>query len=328
LVVIYSSKKHEAHWDGESLEHWDLIIIGGGPAGLTAGIYGARSGLKTLILEEKTVGGATAESPLIENYPGFPAISGRELVDKMAEHCRKFGVTIKEIEGARELNLSGEKKIVKTDQASYSASAVIIATGCHYRELGVPGENEFKGRGVSYCAVCDGAFFKGKRVLVIGGGNSAATSALYLSNVASNVKLVHRRDQLRAEEALFRNLQERKVEFIWNSMVKEIRGDVKVKSVVVYNKKTGETKEIEVDGVFVQVGEVPNSQLAVKAGVKVDEGGYIIVDGRQRTNIAGVFAAGDVTNGPVKQVGTAVGQAIVAATQAFGYVKRPYYYKG
>jgi thioredoxin reductase (NADPH) len=237
-------------------------------------------------------------------------------------------VTIKEIEGARELNLSGEKKIVKTDQASYSASAVIIATGCHYRELGVPGENEFKGRGVSYCAVCDGAFFKGKRVLVIGGGNSAATSALYLSNVASNVKLVHRRDQLRAEEALFRNLQERKVEFIWNSMVKEIRGDVKVKSVVVYNKKTGETKEIEVDGVFVQVGEVPNSQLAVKAGVKVDEGGYIIVDGRQRTNIAGVFAAGDVTNGPVKQVGTAVGQAIVAATQAFGYVKRPYYYKG
>jgi thioredoxin reductase (NADPH) len=312
----------------ESLEHWDLIIIGGGPAGLTAGIYAARSGLKALILEEKTVGGAAAESPLIENYPGFMAITGQELVNKMAEHCRKFGVTIKEVEGVKELDLSGEKKIVKTDQASYSASAVIIATGCHYRELGVPGESKFKGRGVSYCAVCDGAFFKGKRVLVVGGGNSAATSALYLSNIASNVKLVHRRDQLRAEAALFENLKQRKVEFIWNSVVKEIRGEATVKSVVVHNNKTGETREIEVDGVFVQIGEVPNSQLAVKAGVKVDKGGYIIVDARQRTNIPGVFAAGDVTNGPVKQVGTAVGQAIVAATEAFGYIKRPYYYKG
>jgi len=309
------------------MKHWDLIIIGGGPAGLTAGIYGARSGLETLILEEKTLGGATAESPLIENYPGFPAITGQELADKIAEHCRKFGVTIKEIEGARELNLSDEKKIVKSDQASYSASAIIIATGCHYRELDVPGENRFKGRGVSYCAVCDGAFFKEKQVLVAGGGNSAATSALYLSNVASNVKLVHRRGQLRAQEALFRSLQDRKVEFLWNSMIKEIRGEIKVKSVIVYNKKTNETKEVEVDGVFVQIGEVPNSQLASKASVKVDEDGYIIVDGRQRTNIAGVYAAGDITNGSVKQVGTAVGQAIVAATQAFGYIKRPYYYK-
>lgn len=314
--------------DGKILDHWDLIIIGGGPAGLTAGIYGARSGIKALILEEKTLGGAIAESPLIENYPGFQAITGQELVSKMAEHCRKFEVTIKEIEGVKELDLVGKKKIVKTDQASYSASAVIIATGCYYREMGAPGESQFKGRGVSYCAVCDGAFFKGKRVLVVGGGNSAATSALYLSNVASNVKLVHRRDHLRADEALFRNLQERKVEFLWNSVVKEIKGNVKVRSVVVYNKKTDETREIEVDGVFVQVGELPNSQLAVKAGVKVDEGGYIIVDERQGTNISGVYAAGDVTNGPVKQVGTAVGQAIVAATEAFGYIKRPYYYKG
>jgi len=310
------------------MEHWDLIIIGGGPAGLTAGIYSARSGLKTLILEEKTLGGATAESPLIENYPGFPAITGQELISKIAEHCRKFGVTIKEIEGARKLNLSDEKKIVESDQASYSASAVVIAAGCHYREMGVPGENEFKGRGVSHCAVCDGPLFKEKRVLVVGGGNSAATSALYLSNVASNVKLVHRRNQLRADEARFRSLQDRKVEFLWNSMVKEIRGDIKVKSVIVYNKKIDETKEIEVDGVFVQIGEIPNSQLASKAGVKVDKDGYIIVDERQRTNIAGVYAAGDITNRPVKQVGTAVGQAIVAATEAFGYIKRPYYYIG
>lgn len=310
------------------MEHWDLIIIGGGPAGLTAGIYGARSGLKTLILEEKTLGGATAESPLIENYPGFPAISGRELSDKIAEHCRKFGVTIKELERVEQLDLKGEKKIVKTDQAVYSASAVIIASGCHYREIGTLGENEFKGRGVSYCAVCDGAFFKGKRVLVVGGGNSAAVSALYLSNIASNVKLAHRRDQLRAEEALVNDLKKRNVEFLWNTEIKEIKGDVKLKGVVIFNNKTDETREIEVDGVFVQVGEVPNSQIAKQAGVEVDKEGYIIVDARQRTNIAGVYAAGDVTNGPVKQVGTAVGQAIVAATEAFGYIKRPYYYKG
>ncbi len=309
------------------MERRDLIIIGGGPAGLTAGIYGARSGLKTLILEEKTLGGATADSPFIENYPGFLAITGLELVGKMAEHCRKFGVTVKEIEGARGLDFSGEMKIVETDQAVYSAPAVVIATGCQHRELGVPGESEFKGRGVSYCAVCDGAFFREKPIAVIGGGNSAASSALYLSNVASDVKLVHRRAQLRAAEALFRSLQDRKVKFLWNTVVKEIRGDSKVRSVVVYNSKTGETKEVDVEGVFVQVGEVPNSKLAVEASVKVDEGGYIIVDERQRTNISGVYAAGDVTNGPVKQIGTAVGQAIVAATDASGYIKRPYYFK-
>jgi len=310
------------------MENWDLIIIGAGPAGLTAGIYGARSGLKTLIIEEKTPGGAAAESPLIENYPGFPAISGRELIDKMVEHCKKFEVPINELEKVVELDLKGERKVVKTDRATYTASAIIVASGCHYRELGVPGENEFRGRGVSFCAVCDGAFFKGRRVIVLGGGNSAAVSALYLSNLASNVKLAHRRDTLRAEEALAKDLQERNVELLWNTEIKEIKGDVKVKSVVLFNNKTGETKEIEMDGVFVQVGEVPNTQFAKEVGVEVDKGGYIIVDERQRTNINGVYAAGDVTTGPVKQVGTAVGQAIVAATEAFGYIKRPYYYKG
>ncbi|KPV63200.1 MAG: Sulfide dehydrogenase subunit alpha precursor [Candidatus Bathyarchaeota archaeon BA1] len=309
------------------MEHWDLIIIGAGPAGITAGIYGARSGLKTLILEEKTPGGAAAESPLIENYPGFPAISGGELIKKMVEHCQKFRVTINELEAVVELDLKGEGKIVKTDRASYMASAVIMASGCHYRELGATGENEFRGRGVSYCAVCDGAFFKGKRVIVVGGGNSAAVSAIYLSNLASDVKLAHRRDQLRAEEALVKDLQERKVEFLWNTEIKEIKGDIKVKSVVIFNNKTGEIKEIEADGIFVQVGEVPNSQIAKAAGVQVDKDGYIIVDARQRTNVHGVYAAGDVTTGPVKQIGTAVGQAIVAATEAFGYIKRPYYYK-
>jgi len=309
------------------MENWDLIIIGAGPAGLTAGIYGARSGLKTLIIEEKTPGGAAAESPLIENYPGFPAISGQELINKMVEHCKKFEVPINELEKVVELDLKGERNIVKTDRATYTARAVILASGCHYRELGVPGEKEFRGRGVSFCAVCDGAFFKGRRVIVAGGGNSAAVSAIYLSNLASNVKLAHRRDTLRAEEAVVKDLNERNVELLWNTELKQIKGDVKVKSVVLFNNKTGETREAEVDGVFIQVGEVPNSQFAKEAGVEVDKGGYIIVDERQRTNINGVYAAGDVTTGPVKQVGTAVGQAIVAATEAFGYIKRPYYYK-
>jgi len=309
-------------------EHWDLIVVGAGPAGLTAGLYGARSGLKTLVLEEKTPGGAAAETPLVENYPGFyEGISGRELVEKMAEHCRKVGAKVNELERVVELDLKSEKKGVKTDRATYTASAVIIASGCHYRSLGVPGEEEFRGRGVSYCAVCDGAFFKGGKVLVVGGGNSAAVSAIFLANLASDVKLAHRRAQLRAEKALVKDLQAQKVTVLWSTELKEIKGDVKVRSAVLTNNKTGETKEINIDGVFVQVGEVPNSQVAKEAGVEVNRGGYIVADICQRTNINGVYAAGDVTTGPVKQIGTAVGQAIVAATEAFGYIKRPYYYK-
>ena len=310
------------------MEHWDLIIIGAGPAGLTAGIYGARSGLKTLIIEEKTPGGAAAETPLVENYPGFEAISGRELSEKMTQHCRKVGAKINELEKVVELDLKGKKKVVKTDRASYTASAVIIASGCHHRELGIPGEAEFSGRGVSFCAVCDGAFFKGGKVLVVGGGNSAVVSSIYLANLASSVKLAHRRDQLRAEKALQDSLREQKVEILWNTELKEIKGDVKVRKAVLVNNKTGETREMDVDGVFIQVGEVPNSQFAKDAGIAVDEGGYIVVDERQRTNIGGVYAAGDVTTSPVKQIGTAVGDAITAATEAFGYIKRPYYYKG
>ncbi|UCF58435.1 MAG: thioredoxin-disulfide reductase [Candidatus Bathyarchaeota archaeon] len=311
------------------MESWDLIIIGAGPAGLTAGIYGARSGLETLILEEKTLGGAVAETPLVENYPGFSeGISGRDLVDRMAEHCRKVGAEIRQLEKFIELNVKDERRIVKTDRATYSARAVIIAPGCHYKELGVPGEKEFRGRGISYCTLCDGPLFKGKKVIVIGGGNAAVVSTIYLANLTSDVKLAHRRGQLRAEEALVKDLPAQKVDILLNTELKEIRGDVKVKDVILFNNKTSETRQMDVDGVFIQVGEVPNSQIAKEAGVEVDKDGYVIVDNRQRTNIHGVYAAGDVTANPVKQIGTAVGQAIVAATEAFGYIKRPYYYKG
>jgi len=310
-----------------TMEHWDLLIIGAGPAGLAAGLYGARSGLKTLVLEEKVPGGAVIDTPLVENYLGFESISGHELADRMAEHCRKAGAKINGFEKVVELDLKSEKKVVKTNRAVYTASAVIIASGSYYRSLGVPGETEFRGRGVSYCTLCDGPFFKGGNVLVVGGGNSAVVSARYLANIASHVRLAHRRDQLRAEEMLVKDLIAQGVEIMWNTELKEVKGDTKVKGAVLVNTKTGKTLEIDVDGVFIQVGEAPNSHVAKEAGIEVDEEGYIIVDNRQRTNIAGVYAGGDVTNGPVKQIGTAVGEAIVAASEAFGYIKRPYYYE-
>jgi len=310
------------------MENWELTIIGAGAAGLAAGIYGARSGLKTLILEEKMAGGTMADAPLIGNYPGFQSINGRELAQKMVTHCRSVGLEIHELERVVRLDLKGEKKIVETDKATYETKTVVIASGTRYRELGIPGEKEFRGRGVSYCGVCDGPLFKNKRVLVVGGGNSAAITALYIAELASEVKLSHRRGVLRAEEALVKVLKNKNnVEILWNTEVKEIEGEQVVSKVILFNNKTEETKELKLDGVFIQVGEAPNSRLAKKAGVNVGEKGYIAVDMRQHTNVAGVYAAGDVTNHPVKQIGTAVGQGITAALEAYGHIRRPYHYK-
>lgn len=310
------------------MESWDLIIIGGGAAGLAAGIYGARSGLKTLVLDEKLAGGTMADAPLIENYPGFQSINGMELAQKMVTQCRKAGAKIHEFEKVIEMTLESDKKIIKTNKTTYEAKAIIIASGSHYRELGVPGEREFRGRGVSYCGICDGPLFRGKLILVIGGGNSAVITALYLADIASKVKIAHRREEFRAEEALVTALKAKEnVEILWNTEINEIKGERLVNKVIVFNNKTKETKELLVDGVFIQVGEDPNSQLAKEAGVAVDEDGYILVDIRQRTNIMGVYAAGDVTNHPVKQVGTAVGQGITAALEAYGFIRRPYYFK-
>jgi len=310
------------------MESWELIIIGAGAAGLAAGIYGARSGLKTLIIDEKLAGGTTADAPVVENYPGFSSIGGGELAEKMVLHCKKVGVTFHEIENVTGLEFTAERKIVKTNRAAYEAKAVIIATGSHYREIGVKGEKEFRGKGVSYCGVCDGPFFKGKRVLVIGGGNSAVTTTLYLSGIAAEVVVTHRRDAFRAEEALVNDIASKKnVQVFWNTEVREIKGEKLVTKVVLYHNKAGETKEITVDAVFVQIGEAPNSQIAREAGLEVNEHGYIKTDIFQRTSIAGVYAAGDVTNHPVKQIGTAVGQGITAALEAYGYIRRPYYRK-
>jgi thioredoxin reductase (NADPH) len=217
---------------------------------------------------------------------------------------------------------------VKTTRTAYGTAAVIIAMGAYYREIGVPGEKEFRGRGVSYCAVCDGPLFKGKRVLVVGGGNSAAITTLYLSGIAEEVMLVHRRDAFRAEEALMKDIASKEnVQVFLNTEVREIEGEKLVKKVLLLNNKAEETKELAVDAIFVQIGEAPNSRIAQEAGVEVDDHGYIKIDISQRTNIPGVYAAGDITNHPVKQVGTAVGQGITAALEAYNYIRRPYYRK-
>lgn len=309
------------------MEEWDLVIIGAGPAGLTAGIYAARSGLKTLILEEKQAGGSLLIIPWIENYPGFPeGISGEDLARRMVSQCLKHDVQIHEFESAVKLKVEDRgRKIVKTDKAEYLARAVVIASGSKHKKLGVPGEEEFEGRGVSYCALCDGAFFKGLRVLVVGGGNTAVASAIYLSKIAAKVYLAHRRGELRAEKIYFNDLVKSGVEILWNTEVKKINGDARVRSVTLFNNKSGEESELAVDGVFICVGESPNSGIAVASGIKVDEQGYIIVGFNQETSISGVYAAGDITACPVKQIGTAVGQAIIAATEAYVYVSKPYY---
>jgi thioredoxin reductase (NADPH) len=308
------------------MQSFELIIIGAGPAGLTAGIYGVRSGLKTLVLEEKMAGGTVVDAPMVDNYPGIQGAKGSEIAQKINAHAKSAGVKVNEFESVESLRLSSEGKVVETQKAEYEAKAVIIASGSHYRELGIPGEKEFRGRGVSYCGICDGPFFKGKRVLVVGGGNSALMTALYLANLAGEMKVVHRREAFRAEEMLVQELKNlRNVEILMNTEVKEIAGDKTIKKVMVLDKKSNETREVPVDGVFVQVGESPNSQLAKEAGVAIDENDFIKVDRLQHTNISGVYAAGDVTNHPVKQVGTAVGQGITAALEAYGYIRRPYY---
>ena len=310
------------------MENWDVIIIGAGSAGLAAGIYTVRSGLKTLILDEKLPGGTISDASMVVNYPGFAEISGGEFAEKMTLHCKKVGAIIHDLEPVTELDLVGEKKIVKTSNATYEAKAVIFSVGSHYKGIDVKGEKEFRGRGVSYCGVCDGPFFKGKKVLVVGGGNSACITTLYLSGLAAQVTVIHRREAFRAEESLVSDISSKgNVNIMWNTEIQEIKGDKQVKAVTLIDNITKKTSELPVDAVFVQVGEAPNSQIAKASGVETDEHGYIKIDIHQQTNLPGVYAAGDVTNHPIKQVGTAVGQGITAALEAYSYIRRPYYKK-
>jgi thioredoxin reductase (NADPH) len=300
------------------MKQTDLIIIGAGPAGLSAGIYAGYYGLKAEIFEENIPGGLASEIPLLEDYPGFKeGISGRSLVDKMVEQCKKLKVEIRQFEKVINLDFSGKKKRVETDKAKYTSDRVIIALGRHPETLGVPGENEFRGKGVSYCAVCDSIFFKNRNVVVIGEGSHAAEVALYLSDFSSSLVLVCLSQKAKAERIFLERLSKRKVEVLFNVEVKEIKGDVKVKSVVLSEKTTGRTREIETDGVFLQLEETPSSQLAEKSGIQMNEKKYIIVDEKGLTNIEGVYAVGDVTHHSIKKTITAAAQAAIAVNDIF-----------
>ncbi|MFZ5994256.1 MAG: thioredoxin-disulfide reductase [Thermodesulfobacteriota bacterium] len=307
--------------EGEEV-HVDIVIVGAGPGGLTAAIYGERSGLKCVVLEKGVVGGQVALTPVVENYPGLTRVAGKSLVDLMAQHAAQYthihqGEEVLEIEPNEQIKVS-------TDRGKYLCRAVILATGAKHRKLGTPGEERLYGRGVSYCATCDGYFYKGKKVIMVGGGNSAVTEALYLDSLGVGVTLVHRKDKLRAELRLQESLFGRKVPALWNSEVREILGDKTVTGVRIENTKTGKTEEMPVDGVFISIGYEPVNALAKKTGVELDEAGYVKADRRQRTNVPHIYAVGDITGG-VKQIVTAVGQGAVAAMTAFEDLANPYW---
>lgn len=300
---------------------FDIIIIGGGPAGITAGIYAARSKLKTLILETGLVGGQMNTTDIIENFPGFPkGITGAELSSLMEEQAKRFGVEIIS-EEAVDIILEKDLKIVKSYESDHKAEAIIISTGTQWRKLGIPGEDEFIGRGVSFCATCDGAFFKDSTIIVVGGGDSALTEALYLTKFASEVMIVHRRDSLKAtklyQERAFSNP---KIKFILNSVLEEIKGDKTVKSVIVRNIKTNELKEYFVEGVFLFIGRIPRTSF-LKGLVKMDDEGYIITDENCETSVRGIFAAGDCRKKLLYQISTAVGDGATAAFAAEKYLE-------
>ncbi len=302
------------------MEEYDLIIIGGGPAGLTAGIYAGRQGMKTVILEMMTGAGSGYMVPSMENYPGFEMISGKDLLEKMRKQAEKY-VPINNMEEVKKIDGNDAADVsVTTSKGEYKSKAVIISTGSRHRRLKVPGEIDFLGRGVCYCATCDGPLYHGKDVVVIGGGNAAVQEAIYLKNLGCNVTIIHRRDQLRAQEYLQEKLKENKIPIIWDSVVEEIKGDMVVGSVMLRNVKTEEMMELPVDGIFIAVGEEPLSKFAQASGVEVDKEGYILTDKFQRTNIPGIYAAGDITGG-IKQWVVACAEGAVASLSAFEDIK-------
>ncbi len=305
-----------------SENEYDLIVVGGGPAGLTAGIYGERGGLETLILESEGVGGNMSDAPEVDNYPGVEDIQGMELAEKMKSHASKYA-DIQEIEPVKEISTEDKISVV-TKKDNYVSEALILATGTEYRKLGVPGEEEFAGDGVSYCATCDGFFYKDKSVIVVGGGNGAISDASHLLDLGIEVKVVHRRDELRAEKALQESFFEKGGEVIWNSVLEEIKGDERVEKVTLKNVENDTTQELEIDGVFISIGEVPRTDLAEEIGVELDERGYIKTDEEQRTNIPRIYAAGDVTGDP-KQIIVASAEGAKAALSAYENLENPYW---
>ncbi len=301
---------------------YDVIIAGAGPAGMTAAVYASRGNLSTLMIERGMPGGQMANTEEIENYPGFDRILGPELSTKMFEHAKKFGAEYAYGEVKKIID-EGDIKVVQTDKTDYKARAVIVATGAEYKKLGVPGEAELTGRGVSYCAVCDGAFFKNRELVVIGGGDSAVEEAVYLTRFASKVTIIHRRDKLRAQKILQeRAFKNEKIDFIWDHVVKSFNGENgKLASVTIEHTKTGEQREFKADGAFIYIGMVPLNQCVAHLGITNDDG-YIVTNEEMETNIPGIFAAGDVREKSLRQIVTATGDGSLAAQNAQQYVER------
>jgi len=296
------------------MEKYDVIIIGAGPAGFTAAIYAGRQGMKTLILEMMAGAGSGYMVPQMENYPGFEVISGKDLLEIMRKQAEKH-VTITNMEEVKSIESKDNLLEVTTSKDKYRAHSIIISTGSRHRRLQVPGEIEFLGRGVCYCATCDGPLYQGKEVFMVGGGNAAAQEALYLQSIGCKVTIIHRRDELRAEQYLQERLKEKKIPIIWDSVVEEIKGDMVVKKVVLFDRKTEKLSTVDVDGVFVAIGDEPSNKAAIGLGVEIDKDGYIPTDKYQRTNIPQVYAAGDITGG-IKQWVVACSEGAVAALSA------------
>ena len=299
----------------------DLIIIGAAPAGLTAGLYAARARLKTVLLERLSPGGQIITTDMVENYPGFPdGISGFELVDRMRRQAERFGLEIL-IQDVRQLILSREKKVVITDSSQYEAKAVILACGATPRKIGIEGEESLTGKGVSYCATCDGPFFRDQEVAVIGGGDTAVEEALFLTKFVSKVHLIHRRDELRATKLLReRAITSEKINLIWDTIPTRIKGNTVVEGIDLKNVKTGGESHLPVEGVFVFIGYSPNNEL-FNGQLELDEQGFVLTNDDMETSIPGVFAAGDIRSKLLRQVVTAVGEGATAAFAAERYIE-------
>lgn len=301
---------------------YDVIIAGAGPAGMTAAVYASRANLDTLLMERGMPGGQMADTEGIENYPGFEHILGADLSNKMFEHAKKFGAEYT-YGNITNVELDGNYKIIHAGDQTYKTKALIIATGAEYKKLGIEGEEELTGRGVSFCAVCDGAFYKDGELIVIGGGDSAVEEGMYLTRFAKKVTIVHRRDELRAQKILQeRAFENEKIDFIWDTIAEKINEkDGKVHSVTLKNVKTGETYNHEIDGVFVYIGTVPLSEPFKSLGI-VNEEGYIPTNENMETEIPGVFAAGDVRVKELRQIVTATGDGSIAAETAQKYIEQ------
>ena len=307
--------------DQEPSAEPDLVIVGGGPAGLTAGIYAERSGMVSVVLERDVVGGQVAVTPVVENYPGFTGVPGKRLMEIMAAQARQYA-PVREGEGVLSIERDGERFLVRTNRASYSARAVLLATGAVYRKLGAPGEQRYFGRGVNYCATCDGYLYKGKRAHVVGGGNTALTDALHLKHLGVEVSIIHRRDAFRAEKHLQDSVAAEGIEVLWNTEVEEILGkDGKVSGLRLRDNAEGRVFERDTDALFVAVGYEPANDLAASLGCELDEAGWVVTGPDQRTSVERVYAAGDLTGG-VRQIVTAVGKGSVAALSVFEDLSR------